>query len=134
MLQWEQKYETGFADIDDQHKKLFQVINRLEERIEEESHEDTVNEVLAFLGEYARVHFENEEECMARMQCPLAGRNKTAHRKFIEGYHRYIRMLQQSEDYLKIAKTIHVEMEHWLVNHICKIDVGLKICNNHQPG
>lgn len=33
MLAWDDAYATGFSEIDDQHKKLFQVINRLGECI-----------------------------------------------------------------------------------------------------
>ena len=128
MLKWDEVYETGFVDIDDQHKQLFQVINRLGERIEAGEGEHIIGEVLDFLEEYVEMHFGYEEECMRKHKCPVTCKNKIAHAKFIEGYHAYRAHYGQNGASKELAEEIHDECERWLTNHICHVDIHLRAC------
>ena len=130
MLEWDEKYSTGYAEIDDQHKKLFQVINQLGKSLEEGAGEDKLDEIIAFLEEYAQMHFGQEEECMAREHCPMADRNKRAHQLFIKGIDSYRERLERFEDKKTLINDIHLETERWIVEHICKIDIALRDCRH----
>lgn len=128
MLVWDEAYSTGFPEIDDQHKKLFQVINRLGKRIKEGKGEEELEPILIFLEEYAKIHFGYEEECMAAHKCPVAQENKNAHQRFVAGYHSYRERYHRLGASRELVEDIHKECERWLTNHIGRIDTHLKAC------
>ena len=57
---WNKNFETGHATIDDQHKKLVQLLNQLARTL---VHEEPVrvNQAFSELAEYAEYHFTEEE-------------------------------------------------------------------------
>lgn len=128
MLAWKEAYSTGFPDIDDQHKRLFQVINNLGNRIEEGKGEEYLDETLEFLEDYVKAHFSYEEDCMFKHKCPVALENQKAHKRFIEGYESYCERYHRRGATKDLAEDIHAECERWMVEHICKIDTHLKEC------
>jgi hemerythrin-like metal-binding protein len=64
MLQWNKDYSIGLAEIDNHHQMLFKVINKLSRFIQEGESETYLEELIIFLGEYAKIHFEIEEKYM----------------------------------------------------------------------
>ena len=125
------KYATGVEEIDKQHKRLFKLINELEEAVEEpksESNTFKIKRIIVFLGSYTKSHFGYEEDCMFRNKCPLYKKNEDAHKKFI-GFYKDIRKESEEKGISKeLAKKLYDTSGNWLVNHIGKIDTHLRDC------
>lgn len=68
---WSDRYETGIREIDAQHKRLFQAINRMEAAYRSGTEEREAQESLAFLARYTLEHFETEEALMRAIGYPM---------------------------------------------------------------
>lgn len=127
-MKWVEAYATGVERIDRQHRMLFQVVADYRAALDEGGGERTYPSLLRFLDRYIREHFRNEEECMERHRCPMAGCHQEAHAKFAgycRGYReRYTARGFHAED----ARELVDSLEAWLVNHISRIDVQIKDC------
>jgi hemerythrin len=127
MLKWKSDYETGLVAIDTQHKVLFDNINRLEKLLEQdEIDQPEANQLLLFLEDYAKQHFNSEEICMARFRCPAYTRNKEDHALFLN-------LLESYKVKSKAVSTSRVMLQRlcdsmiWWINlHILKVDKQLK--------
>jgi len=68
-FQWKDEYSVNIADIDKQHKRLFEIgarINDLAEAKDGYDHYDDIMEVLHELREYTEYHFDFEEKLMEK--------------------------------------------------------------------
>ncbi len=128
MLQWNSMYETGVREVDNQHKKLFDMINAFDKSIREKKAESTIHETLSFLGDYVKTHFNFEEKCMEEMKCPVAAKNVQAHTSFLQTYSQFAERFRTEGYSDELAKELHKTAEAWLVKHICGVDVHLKFC------
>lgn len=126
MITWKNEYATGVTRIDEQHKWLFNFVNELEMTLEEDEGSVEVTRVLEKLGDYARRHFEYEENCMARWKCPFAQENKCAHGKFIKAYKDFMQRYERDGDSPDLAWRIQRVCETWIIDHICRIDLQLR--------
>ena len=82
MLTWKPEFDTGVAEVDHDHKRLVEGLNKLGELIASGKGSESIPAVLDFLERYANEHFAREETCMHRMQCPTAAANLAAHAQF----------------------------------------------------
>lgn len=125
MLAWEEKYRVGVGRIDTHHKQLFEFANDIEQSLQAGKLPPGAEEAVGFLVDYAKLHFEHEEKCMARHQCPIAHRNQEAHKQFLSAIATFQERLGKDPD-IKLLANIHNFLESWLTNHICTIDVQLR--------
>lgn len=134
-LEWnQQKYSTGFAHIDEQHRELFDGLNGLTSFLKNSSPADDpensgkIIEMLNFLGEYAGKHFRDEEEIFAQYNHPMADANKAAHTAFVEKYLEYHGKLTKGTFTRALLIQLHIFLRSWLLNHIVKVDTALCEC------
>jgi len=129
MIKWNEKFATGVYILDEQHKELFRYSNDLEGILKEgDVSSEMIQAGLKFLEKYVLNHFGQEENCMHQYHCPIAGKNKVAHQKFIKAYRLFEKRISQGEDAYRTLRHLHTFLEKWLVEHICKIDTHLKPC------
>lgn len=64
LIEWTEAYKTGHPDVDLQHEHLFELLNRLHDRILSGQGKATVGEILVELTEYVQKHFREEEDLM----------------------------------------------------------------------
>jgi len=57
-FEWDEKYSVNVDEIDEQHKKLVDLIKQLHDSLEDGSASETVGEVLNEMAEYTEYHFE----------------------------------------------------------------------------
>lgn len=128
MLEWKDSYATGVAKVDEQHQKLFKMVNEFEDLVRTKQAVNRFEDALKFLGNYVTVHFSCEEGCMAQMKCPAAAQNKAAHEKFLQVFQGFVGRFK-SEGYSDaLAKELLQTVQQWLIQHICGIDTRLNKC------
>ncbi len=59
---WNKNFETGIESIDEQHKKLVDILNRLAAHLANHSSDIVLNDIFDELANYADYHFKSEEE------------------------------------------------------------------------
>jgi hemerythrin len=125
-IEWTEEYATGNAEVDAQHRRLFDLLNSLEQRINKGEPPAEMVDVFDGLAAYAKEHFAFEERCMEQCACSAAGVNKLAHQRFLRMVGSSLQDLRLQEPTLKVFKSLHWELTDWLRNHICKIDTSLR--------
>lgn len=117
---------TGHDVVDDQHRKLIDMVNQLEEAVEQGRGREGVDRLLNFLGDYAAKHFSMEEKLMTATHCPAAEKNREAHKAMFETYKKW----RENYDHHGFDPQLVIELKNilseWLVQHICKIDCTLR--------
>ncbi|MEX8503547.1 MAG: hemerythrin domain-containing protein, partial [Leptothrix ochracea] len=83
---WDDHFNTGFSDIDQQHRKLVDLLNQLASQIANGAHAETLESVFDELAAYTVYHFDTEE---ALWHAHLAGDPaELAHRATHEAFRR----------------------------------------------
>ncbi len=127
-LEWADTYATGVEEIDVQHRKLFKMINELGDAIKAGQAVEAAPQALKFLGDYVKTHFGYEEDCMHRMKCPVAHKNKEAHENFLKLFTKYNNRFKEEGYKEEVVIELHTIAVDWLVKHICGVDVNMKHC------
>lgn len=120
-ITWTEELSVGIEEIDEQHKILVELINRMHDAIHQRHGSAVVEGILAELAEYTRIHFAVEESLMRILHYPGYEEHHDLHEELIQ----QIVDLQK-----KIASgkhTIGFELMHflkvWLTKHIMKEDM-----------
>lgn len=78
--------ETGNALIDQEHRKLFSMINQLLDACNQGQGRAVLHETVSFLNDYVKKHFSNEEGLQRKSAYP----GLAAHCQFHENYKRQL--------------------------------------------
>lgn len=121
------KYRTGIELVDDEHKRLFEIIKDTNDVIHTELLHDKYDEImrlLAELREYTEVHFSDEEAMMERIHYPDIDAQKRAHSAFVGrlveiDLSELDAMDDNQEEYLQDLIQFLLS---WLSNHILGMD------------
>jgi diguanylate cyclase (GGDEF)-like protein/hemerythrin-like metal-binding protein len=123
-FQWDDCFATGLADVDKQHQRLIDLINRFGElvmRVEGASALE-LEVVFAELAQYAQFHFAEEEALMAAsgLTPQYVEGHRQKHRKFIAE----VTLLYEgiTSDNRSAAKGLLEFLTNWLAYHILGTD------------
>lgn len=125
MLIWKEAYETGNNEVDEQHKKLFEIGNQafilLKNPLIEDKY-DKIVDIIEELKAYTQYHFKSEEEYMMKIRYKGFFAHKLEHDDFIKKFDEidYSRIDQGQKQYiLEILDFI----SNWITNHILEKDL-----------
>ncbi len=119
---------TGDATIDAQHQELIRQINKLHHACASGASRAEVKPILDFLAQYAQDHFKHEEDTMEQRKCPASKCNQQAHQKFLSDFGQLLRTFEVRGPSPTMVSELKLLVEHWLVNHILKVDTQLRGC------
>ena len=128
IMEWRDEFCTGIEAIDEQHQRLFALVDELKLALQSEDCSSIYQFGLNLLSSYALEHFGLEETCMHVHKCPAAQNNQLAHAQFVQYVTRFQQDFQNEGFSHPVASELVKSLEHWLVNHICRIDVQLRVC------
>lgn len=112
-IEWDQSYSVSIKLIDNQHKKLFALINDFHDT------KTNLDEVLQDLLSYIDFHFKTEEKYFDKFHYEKEESHKKQH-KFYEDKIRelYSRCMLEKIDESKISTETEGFIKDWIVNHI----------------
>ncbi len=121
LIEWTEKFSVGFEDIDKQHKKLIELINKMFEKFLSNQAEEIVKEILDELIEYTQYHFDLEEKYFYLYKYPKAEEHTKIHQNFVA------KVLEVKKDLLKNKDDVKYEiynfLKEWLSDHILGADM-----------
>lgn len=122
--EWSSSLETGIDQIDEQHKELFNRIDKLELAIYKGQAASELLVMLEYLGSYIIEHFEMEEQIMLDHIYPDFAAHSRQHNEF---RNIFIGILDNcknrgADSYLAI--NVDKQMRKWWENHILKMDMA----------
>ena len=127
-IEWSQEYSVNIKKIDEQHKKLINVINKLYDGLSGDSKEtflspakEIINNAIAELTDYTKYHFSEEEALMRNLSYPDYLSHKAKHDDFV------LKVIEFQDSYRKghilvLSVEIIRFLRDWLLNHILTID------------
>ena len=64
VIPWKSEYETGITEVDNQHKQLVDILNKLYEAMAVGKGKDVLESIFNELTSYTLTHFSTEEKYM----------------------------------------------------------------------
>jgi hemerythrin len=83
-MEWNEKLSVGVAALDDDHKKLIEIINQLHDGIEAGHKKETLGAVLDHLEDFTSSHLPREEELLVQTLYKDAVMHKWEHANFVK--------------------------------------------------
>ncbi len=118
-IRWNDLYSLGIEKIDNQHKKLIEIINKIFDFLSEEKAEVIIPEIIKELKDYTQYHFKTEEDLFEQYDYPDTEDHRLKHQEFID-------MIGKWSNEIKNNKNILYEMMNflrkWLLEHILHDD------------
>lgn len=123
-IPWDNNYKIGIEAIDEQHKKLFVLVNKLYELDDEADFKQELKQILYDFSDYMKTHFKDEEAYMESIGYPALAEHKEYHNNIIETLAEIIRTPAK----IGIIKTkMKVIAKKSLVEHITQEDIKIKL-------
>jgi len=119
-IEWTEDLATGIAQIDAQHRELYQAVARLHTAMREH-HLDQVAGVLDFLQGYAVDHFALEEGEMQRAGYPGLAAHRQAHVDFVEAFLGHRAQLRAGTSVSAVI-ALSGWLGQWLREHVRSVD------------
>lgn len=119
-----EEYLTGVDMIDNEHKHLFEIAERVNEMVKHWSEGDAFDSIMDILNElkdYTEVHFASEEAYMRSINYSGYDAQKRAHDAFISRLQE-IDLNLVEEDPRKYMESLIEFLLGWLINHILHVD------------
>lgn len=122
---WDASYETGLTEVDQQHRRLVDIINHVDRLLRVDTPLVVLEPTLDELTEYAKYHFATEERLMDELRCEPAHveRHKRAHLAFVQQVSTMRSQTQANP--LEFVPTLLRFLSTWLVHHILTTDQAL---------
>ncbi len=116
LVTWDPSYSVKVRRCDDDHKKLFDLINTLHAAMLAGKGTDTLGTVVKELSDYTKFHFAAEEAILERTKYPGLSGHRTQHRDFEAQVDKFARELRAG----KAGNSIEVMtlLKDWLARHI----------------
>jgi hemerythrin len=123
-IHWKNEFSVGVTEMDNQHKKLLAMINRLIEEQHSLTDPKTIAELLTGMTDDARVHFRAEEYLMAEYGYDRKNEQEIQHQAFIDKTISFYSATDIGPNILSTALLDYLGT--WLVGHILKEDMRYK--------
>ena len=120
---WNENFNTGLPEIDEQHKKLVQLLNLLASHLAFQSDLPALTVIFDELAEYAVYHFQTEEGIWAEFLAndPIVSGHKETHNNFVAAVVG-LRAEKNTQPTEKIVEDVLAFLTRWLASHILEND------------
>ncbi|HVN47704.1 MAG TPA: bacteriohemerythrin [Bacteroidota bacterium] len=120
LILWDNTFSVHIKEIDEQHKKLVNLINSLYDAMKAGKGKEVLHHILDELIDYTKNHFSKEEKMMGQYGYPTAALHKMEHDKFTK------KVLTMQNDLEKGNAVLSMDvlqfLKDWLLQHIQKTD------------
>jgi len=120
ILAWVPELDTGIDEIDRQHRRIVDYINKLYE-LRESPDREALGDVIGEMVDYTLSHFVFEETSIENAGYMFAGPHKKVHELFTRRVSEMQTRFDAGED---VAAELHGMLSRWLFNHIRNEDHG----------
>lgn len=114
----------GVPEIDDEHRRLFELIGEVDAALKADI--DSISTAMALLNElkqYAVTHFAHEEAYMASIKDPELERQQKEHRAFVDKVNSYHFSDITDETAKELVLELLEYLSKWLMGHILGSDI-----------
>ncbi len=126
-FQWDDHFETGIEEVDEQHQYLVKLVNKYSElTVINDFSLDEVKQALDELAEYTVYHFQTEERLMKQVGISATHYEEhcLAHKRFVQDVTEFADAIVESESG-DLSKQLLDFLMQWLVYHILGSDQNM---------
>ena len=117
---WDDRFNLQIEEIDRQHRRLVDLMNRLIAIQDEKASDDAIADILGAMTNYLGYHFDTEEQMMLDHGYPELESHREEHQTFVTQTAYFIATYREGGASLK--RDILLFLKEWLVEHIVKTD------------
>jgi len=121
---WKEEFSVGVTEMDEQHKKLLAMINRLIADQNVLTAPETIADLLTEMTDYAQEHFRAEEYLMSEYAYDKKDAQAEQHKAFLQKTMAFCSATDVGPNILSVALLEYLQT--WLINHILKEDMQYK--------
>ena len=123
---WNKNFETGISLIDEQHKQLVHLLNKLAAHLGHCSQPVELNKVFDELAAYADVHFKTEEDIWQHhfKEDSCFAEHQRTHNSFLSKVLE-LKEEENSKPLDEVIEDILKFLTHWMVSHILDSDMRM---------
>jgi len=118
---WQDDLNTGIKVIDNQHRRIVEMINHLHDAMEHRDRRE-ISDILDELVDYTLSHFTFEESLMEDAGYEFTRAHKRVHEVFVKRVSEYRLRFRTGEE---IGNELLHTLSHWLFNHIRNDDKAI---------
>lgn len=122
LIKWNDSFIVGIDLIDNDHKKIVDCINVLDEAKKLGRQEEALAQIVHELIEYTRTHLEHEEALMQKAGYPGYDDHLGIHFFFRQSIARFEEALKQEKKPVGEIIKISILLQRWLIDHIQEVD------------
>jgi len=121
LIEWTAKLSVGIDSIDEQHKKLVNMINALNDAMLTNSSDELLGKIFTGLAAYTQKHFTYEENMFAEYGYTDSEEHKRQHNELIA------QVVELKEKFIEnpqgtMSADLMLFLKRWLTNHIMRTD------------
>jgi hemerythrin-like metal-binding protein len=123
-FQWRDEYAIGFPQIDQQHRNLIALLNRMHAGESGSLDRECYSQILVEVLEYTATHFHAEETVMSRIEYPGYENHRDEHAAFAKSMFALVERFERNEP--GIAQDIEAFVTEWLAHHLLNVDLKIR--------
>ena len=121
LIEWTAELSVGIDSIDEQHKKLVNMINALNDAMLTNSSHELLGKIFTGLAAYTQKHFAYEENMFAEYGYADSEEHKRQHNELIA------QVIELKEKFIAnpqriMSADLMLFLKRWLTNHIMRTD------------
>jgi hemerythrin-like metal-binding protein len=120
-FEWKEEYSVGIVEIDNQHKKILDLINELFESIKDSRGDMIIKEVLDDLIQYSNYHFNLEVKLFNVFNYVRSSEHMKEHNHFIEKINTLMIGAKLNKECVPFETLDY--LRDWFANHMLKVDI-----------
>jgi hemerythrin-like metal-binding protein len=117
---WTEDLSVGHRGLDDQHKKLIDLINAYHDALERRAVRAELVRAFQDIADFAVRHFRDEESQMEKAGYPMLQRHKGIHQQLLDRVGQLQKQLTEAVTGVELQ--IQYFLKNWLTAHIKGID------------
>ncbi len=115
-IEWDDSFSIDIDEIDQQHQRLFGMINELADALHREPDKNVLRRIANELISYIDIHFTHEETYFNEFGYTEARQHKKEHAYFVQRVLEFMDGFEQGD--LAISTDMVQFLSDWLVTHI----------------
>ncbi len=120
LIPWDESYNLGIREIDEQHQSLVALINQLHDAMLAQKTRTVLGEIIQEMAKYTEFHFGTEERYFDEYGYPEALAHKREHDEFIQKVAEFSK--NQELGKIMLSMDIINFLQDWLIDHIIGTD------------
>ena len=126
-IPWEDRFAVGIPLIDEQHKKLLSLANKLHDNCRQgkEFVPEGFRAAAAAAVAYVSEHFSTEEKIMERVNYPGMAEHKREHQEFVKKVLTEVKNFEDGKAF--VPNRFVMFLKDWTLSHIALMDKKLAI-------